>query len=646
MRRKFLNSFLCILLTFITATSFACTGGSGAGIIGGGQEEDIIPTKYSELPDYKDGIHLFNKTATNGSFIKNKQTDYVIVIPNENNATDYNAAMELVSLLQEAVGINMNLYYESNLPAGSKYISIGNTELSAGIVVDERINSNGYIIKTSGQNIYIKSKGTIGVLWGVYEFLTQTVGYNFVAYDEWSFESNIVDVPLYDFNIIDSPDFESRIANNGCVYNVANLAHKYRWQLPHSEIYMNDAEIPAYHNFFEYVPKATYEKSHGKWYSLDGTQLCFTTRGDKNEYDALVNVVAERMKLLIQSDKNDRKILTFTQEDMGGWCKCTHCKQVENKYKAKSAVVIKFLNDVIPIVEEWREENYPNKDVVYATFAYDTTLDAPAKKNDDGSFSPIDQEVICHPKMAIMIAPYHMDCCFGIDQPENNLYYDSWMAWSSICKTLGYWGYSTYYSHMNVMYNSFTTAQSIYKFLANQTNTIWIFDQGQHDIPNHTSFTYFKMYLQSQWQWDVNRDYRILKENFFDSFYREAAEPMKKFYDEYSTQMYNINKNLQQGKKVDSKIDINDTTFPFQMLQQWLGYIEQAKDAVKKYETENPSLYKKLIDRITIESISPRYIIWKCHENKFSTNDWKIFVESYNHDADMYGINIDIRPGY
>ncbi|MBQ9482331.1 MAG: DUF4838 domain-containing protein [Clostridia bacterium] len=651
MKRRIIISFFCIILAILFSLSgFACKNKNDSGKNGEGNSEqpaaeNIVPTDYNEISDYTEGLHIFNKTATEKIFIKEKQTDYVIVIPNEDNETVSTAAAELTALLQEAAGVNMAVYRESALPANSKYISLGDTALSYGVLIDTRINSNGYIIKTSGENIYIKSKGDHGVLWGVYEFLAQTVGYNCVAYNEWSFDADTSNVPLYDLDIVDSPDFELRIANNGCIYNNESLAHKYRFLLPHRDVYLQDSEVEAYHNFFEYIPKRLYESTHDKWYSVDGTQLCLTAHGDKAEYDALVNAVAERMEAVIQKDTMNRMVLTFTQQDINTWCECDHCRALKNKYGTDSASLIMFMNDVVPKVEAWKEVNYPEKDVTYSIFAYQRTLNAPAKKNADGTFSPIDQNVVCHPKMSILYAPLYQELVYGVDQPENKAMYDNIMAWRAVCETFGYWGYTVYYTHTNLMYNCFTAAQDIYKFLLNELNPRWIFDQGQNFAPNHTGFIYFKMYLESQWQWDVNRDYRELKKNFFRSFYREAAEPMMKFYEEYATHMYHVYKEMKQGMTVYSHVKFDDETFPFRMIQQWLGYIEEAKEAVKKYEDENAPLYKILYERINLESISPRYIIWKCHKDKYSTTEWEAFIDAYNRDADMYGIKYDIVDG-
>jgi hypothetical protein len=265
------------------------------------------------------------------------------------------------------------------------------------------------------------------------------------------------------------------------------------------------------------------------------------------------------------------------------------------------------------------------------------TVNAPAKKNSEGKYEPIDENVICHPKVAVLFAPIYSSLALGIDDKENIALYENIMAWKSVCSNFGYWGYTTYYeSHDgNIMFNSFTTAQSIYKFLLTELNVGWIFDQGQTSHGRHTGFMMFKMYLNSQWQWDVNKDYRVMKENFFRTYYKDAGDIMMKFYDQYSTHIWNIYTQYKEGMGVYSGFT-NGKYFPFQALEQWNNYCEAAFDVIEKYKDTNPDLYKKLYERIDIESFAPRNMMAKWYKGRFSESEWEDFYAEYAKDDDYY----------
>ena len=631
MNRKIFTSFVSILLVLCTVFTTACRGGGGS----------VETMNYNDRPAYLKGVHEFNKIDTNKKFIYNKKSDYVIVVPDEISQIISSASTELCLLLAEGAGVEMVVYKESQRPLNAKYISLGDTVVStqAGVATDSRINSNGYVIKTVSDNIYIKSKADQGVLWGVYEFLTQTIGYNPVANDEWTFNSDNTSVPLYDFDIVDSPDVERRIANNGIIAHDKEGANKYRFLLAHKDVYISGNGINAFHNYFQYVPKATYEVGHPLWYSNCGTQLCLTAHGNQTEYEGLVSVVAEGMKKLIAAEKDNRTVLTFTQEDKFTWCNCPSCAELTSKYGTDAGTAIMFINDVVEQVEPWREVNYPEKEILYTIFAYMKTVGAPAQKNSKGEYEPIDSNVVCNPKVAVLFAPIYDSLALSIEAPQNAGLYENIMAWKSVSSNFGYWGYTTYYEDNDgiIMFNSFTTAKSIYNFLLSELNVKWVYDQGQGSM-SHTGFTMFKMYLNSQWQWDVNRDYRELKENFFKTYFRDAADIMMKFYDEYAMHMWNIYTQYKQGMGVYSGCK-NQKYFPYKVLEQWNNYCEEAYKTIEKYKDTNPTLYKKLYERIDIESFSPRHLMVTWYRGNFSETEWNDFYAEYSRDDDYYGLN-------
>ena len=64
------------------------------------------------------------------------------------------------------------------------------------------------------------------------------------------------------------------------------------------------------------------------------------------------------------------------------------------------------------------------------------------------------------------------------------------------------------------------------------------------------------------------------------------------------------------------------------MLNEWLGYIDEAYESISHLEVSDPGLYKLLKDRITLESISPRYMIIELYSVYYSAEEYQEMLQS------------------
>ena len=632
--KKSLIKILSLVLSLVFILSGCNSSNSG----GTSDPSNPNAIEYSEANAYTGGLHQINATKTSEYLVRQGRSDYFIVVPDQRNVTVYGAANELQALLNEATGATLNIIPESELPLTAKYVSLGDTNVSKdnGVSVDGLgLNSHGYVVKTINKNVYIKSGGSgFGVLWGVYEMLKHTVGYNCVAYDTWSFDSDLNgDAMVCDFNVVDNPDFELRLANNGIIYTDSAAAQKLRFILPHKDVYISPNK--PYHNFFYFIPKGEYQATHSKWFSLDGKQLCLTAQGDEQEYQALVNTMVDTVKKYIEADP-EKKILVISQEDENVWCKCNSCKALYNKYGTDAASYIMFLNDVAEKIEQWLNAEHNGREVLITMFAYQKTEDAPVKLNSDGTYSPIDNEVVLRKNCAVMYAPVYAEHVYGLDQPTNATSLETMKKWGALCSNFGYWGYTTNYTNYMVMYNSFSASQNTYRTILDTLNPRWIFDQGQHNNGNSTAFTHFKMYLNSQWSWDVNRSYTELKKNFFDTYFGAGSQAMQNLFNAYSTHMNYLLETFNAGATIFENV-VKPETFAFNTVKQWLGYIDQAYKAIEIYKG-NEALYEKYYNHINLEALSLKFIILKLHQGRLSNEELNKIKTEFNQEVRIHGV--------
>ena len=94
----------------------------------------------NEKASYK-GTHDYTALETDGDFIKNGKTDYIIVIPEDCSNLLYTARDELTYFFEKATDIKLKSTTEDLVEqyANSKYISIGETELleKSGLTIDK-----------------------------------------------------------------------------------------------------------------------------------------------------------------------------------------------------------------------------------------------------------------------------------------------------------------------------------------------------------------------------------------------------------------------------------------------------------------------------------------------------------------------------
>ncbi len=221
--------------------------------------------------DYKfklvyEGTHVYDYTVTDKYLLNNGVTDYILILPDsaENITALQKAKDEFIRLFRRATGVRLEVYYESSTaPAveqakdSGKYISIGATNLAIALdLTTKDLGSDGHVIKTVGNSIYILGGDNSGSLFGVYTFMN--ICFNFETYykDCVVIDTGVRTLKLYNFNVTDIPDMETRTQShgflnsnsadtniNGVVYT-ATMENKDVNSSEYNTVY-NDAEFAA-----------------------------------------------------------------------------------------------------------------------------------------------------------------------------------------------------------------------------------------------------------------------------------------------------------------------------------------------------------------------------------------------------------------
>ena len=126
----------------------------------------------------------------------------------------------------------------------------------------------------------------------------------------------------------------------------------------------------GWHNTFAYLPKEKYSATHPKWYSVDGTQLCFYARGDEEEQALMFETFMNSFMDVIKAYP-DVENITITQQDINTWCTCPVCSAEKEKYGTDAATIVKFCNKVSDALPEYFEKNgLKERNINICFFAY------------------------------------------------------------------------------------------------------------------------------------------------------------------------------------------------------------------------------------------------------------------------------------
>ena len=565
------------------------------------------PAGYNEgeEPDddaYNVSVPDYNKTQE--VLCDNGRTDYKIVVSKDASANVYEAVNEFNYLFGEATGTFFGITTDDNVAWSNdaKYISIDSTTLAdnAGVGKPD-VNGRGFVIKTVGKSLFLRGGTENGSMYAVYELLSRILNFECYSNDEFEIaKANKLNLP--NFDIEDEPDIEFMARPNGIME--ATTVNRLRYK---SAGFMYPNGGAQWHNSFDYIKPTEYMDSHPLWFADNGENLCLTAHGNKAEYDLLVDTVVEGMKAVIDLYP-DGDTLTFTHQDVGSWCTCSSCSANKAKYGTNASTKIMFMNDVVEKVEAWREEAYPERDnICYVFFAYTATRVAPVK-TENGKIVPIDEKVRPNPKLGVMYAPIESDFIHGRTAPQNSSQYQDMKNWMALVGDhLYYWFYQAYFYDYFIPYNNFDSMQDNYQAMA-ECGGKWIYDQSKYDTKAATGFEVLKTYLESKLSWDVNADVTKCTDDFFKYYFRAAAPYMKQYFMSLRLNYLNMSENLGLGGWIGMRV-ANVDYFKYNTLAEWKALINKAYDSIEYLKEKDYATYKKLYDRIRLESLAIRYLI-------------------------------------
>ena len=560
------------------------------------------------------GTHERTVAETDTDLIKDGKTDYVIVTAkDENDEAVIFAVDELRQNFFEATGVYLEREVDENVTytASTKVLSVGETSLlkTAGVTYDKtELGHDGYVVQTKGNSVFMVGGSGEGTLYAVYGWLKEQFEYAYFAIDEVFIQKGLTNEKLLNVSLKEKPDFYYRMSNNGEAWFNTAVARRARFNPPGNlwiefEGTVNgETSSPAYHTSFNIVSPDLYLEDHPNWYSSDKTQLCLS-----RDPEGLAKVVVERIKKELAENPNTN-ILTFTQQDHNTWCTCDKCTESLNKYGTNSAVYILFMNRIANEIIPWVEATYPGREVLLAMFAYQQSEEAPVKKKGN-KYVPMDESLRLHDNVALFYCPIYAEYYYDFNAEQNINVAETLNKWGVLAKNIFTWIYGANFQLYLAPYNNFNSMQNNYRFLYDR-GAKYIFDQHQYNQIAGTDWYRLKAYLSSNLQWQIDQNQEELIDKFFTNYFKDAGSSMKKLFDEEQTWFaYLASEQGYTGKVsyVESTLLLQEY-WPRGILERWIGIIDEAYKKIEHYKDSNPALYETLKDRITLESLTFRFM--------------------------------------
>ena len=584
-------------------------------------------------------IHQYNVTETSNYVVQNNQTQYKILVPSDASFSLTAYALEFSNLFFEATNVRLEIIDDSQFDSNGKYISLGDTKLfeECGILLDyTEIKSQGFVIKTIGDSIFMAGFSDEAVSNATYQYMNMIADYLYLGPDTYII-NNVSEVKLGIYDIIDAPDIE-HVAGS---YSFVSSARKYRIG---GDLWI-DVNSERYHNSFSYLPKAKYEATHPEWYSTDGTQLCYTARGNEESLALMQETVFEVMKEHLIKFPT-KTAIQFGIQDRNTFCDCPTCTESYKNYNgSNAALIVKFLNVISDKVNEWFEGEGAayKRDLKITFFAYLSTNTAPAKLDSTtGKYVPIDESVICRPNVCPFFADIRGDYTKSYyDQSSaNKNFANNMKAWTSCCDNVFFWTYQTNFHYYLTPYNCFDAMVDSYKF-AVECGVTYLFDQAQFGQgPSATGWSFLKQYITARASWNCNIPTAQLYDEFFSEWYsKEASSVMRQLFDEYLV-VARYQNNILGYTGYDSIYHnaLQEKYWSKQTLIRWIELFDDALEEIEVYKDTNSDKYTKYYNHIVAERVQYSYILLKVFSSSMSEEEILFYKNMFYSDVETTGI--------
>ena len=443
---------------------------------------------------------------------------YAVVVSQKSSPCLRHAAEELTKYIRQMTGVTLPI---AESEAAGKAI-----RLVSGV----KLGRDSFRFRTAGDDFLIEGDDDRSVLFGVYDFLENQCGCDWLTHDQEIVPSRTtVEVPR-DFTLLrrpafkiretdfadlgDRPDFAAKLKVNGY-----RFARTYGWKDIHGgkPAEQFDSWLGKCHTFMHLVPPKRYFKDHPEYFAeIDGTrrgegrvQLCLTNPD-------VLRIATERLLERIAQRYPEVKFYGVSQSDCWDYCRCANCAAVDAREESHAGSNIAFVNAIAEAVEK----KYP--DVVIETLAYEYTRKPPK---------------YIRPRHNVMICLCTDTCDFSRPLTETRFRFKNGSdfvadlrSWCAIARYVHIWDYTMNFRYgLHAFPNIYSLKPNLETFL--DCGVTEVFEEGYFN-GRHLAGDALKSYLIGHLMWDPRQPLEPLLVRFYRGYYGAAAPWMRLYMEE------------------------------------------------------------------------------------------------------------------
>lgn len=572
-------------------------------------------------------IDRFHKTEQ--WLVYEGKSEYCLILPENANEYERKAAEEFNFLLCQSAQITLPIVEESSAPAQRRIFlgRVADATRIAGEISYRRLGSDGFILKTEGDDLYIVGVDR-GTLFGVYGYFERALGYRYYAMGEIKIEKT-ENVAFYQADVFEKPDIDARSFG---FYDTYQLGYKdVEQNADRLRIARNNYTdwVLAGHSYFTIMPKAKYGETRPDFYSPDGQNLCLSAEGLEEEFSKnLIEII----------QKTPGRYVMIGQEDNFGFCDCGKCREEVRRLGTESALMMRFSNRIAKTVGGYFKTHSPDRDLQFVTFAYNKTAKPPVTQK-EGALVPLNRDCIAADNLSVMVVPFGAVYNYPFDdERENKRVKDNFIGWSVCCKKLHVWSYCTNFDNYFIEFDNYSTLAENYRFFK-QLKVEYLFDQGSYSSRTPT-FEELKIFLHSRLAWDTSLDTEGLIDEFMQQYYKECAPLVKKYFEKVRARWAYIH--TQYGEY--SRPGAGDSSFwnlahfwPKEYLDECMDLFREMRGVAESVALKDWDRYVLLRNRTEKLAISPRFLLVNIY-GKYFGGELAKKIDLLRQDMNKHGI--------
>jgi hypothetical protein len=514
------------------------------------------------------------------TLVKNRKSDYTIIIPLEPTVEEIEGAKILQHYLHKISGARLPVKQDRGLP-GKNEILIGNViRAETALLPYEQMGRDGLYIGNNGKQLILTGGPKKGVVYAVYTFLEKYLGCKkYTSAFEVIPEQKTIKIQAIDD--LQVPDFTFREV----FYNDAYHPEFMDWHKLHSHGERgNEPSEWGYwvHTFHNFLNPEEYGETHPEYFSYydgkrhpgmvpswDGksvqpeSQLCLSN-------PEVLEIVCQNLQKAID-EKPHALYWSVSQNDNVNYCQCEHCAALDKKYAAFApeekmyathsgqypalgmGSLLNFINKVA--------ERFPDK--IISTLAYQYTRVPP-------------KDLVPRENVNIMLCSIESTRNEPMESGDPDFSNDL-KGWGEITDNILVWDYTIQFNNLLAPFPNLRTLQPNMAFLR-KNNVSAVFAQGNIQIGGE--FAGLRAYLLAKLLWEPDLDVDSEMDGFLQAYYGKAAS----YIDRYIDLLHKHNQGF-TGRKMSifggPKEEINSFLTP-ELITTYNELFDKAEKAVRK----------------------------------------------------------------